>query len=100
MKAFLNIFFGADIDECASNPCVSHSTCKNSNGSFECLCKRGYSGDGRLRGNGCTRLSLPLSNIIQIVFIGKFQNYKQIAISLFLFTKMMSDLCTQGWAHH
>ncbi|XP_057796398.1 wall-associated receptor kinase 2-like [Salvia miltiorrhiza] len=57
-----------DIDECANNPCDAYSYCKNIAGSFECLCLRGYTGDGRLSGSGCTRLQSP--NMIKIALIG------------------------------
>lgn len=33
----------ADIDECANETlCGSHGFCENSDGSFRCLCDRGY----------------------------------------------------------
>lgn len=35
--------FAADIDECANETlCGSHGFCENSDGSFRCLCDRGY----------------------------------------------------------
>ena len=35
-----------DIDECASTPCDKNAACANTDGSFICTCKTGYSGDG------------------------------------------------------
>ena len=40
--------FLLDIDECALNRdnCHDDSSCINNIGSFECVCKQGYTGDG------------------------------------------------------
>ena len=35
-----------DINECASSPCSGDATCSNTDGSFQCTCKIGFSGDG------------------------------------------------------
>jgi hypothetical protein len=34
--------FIADIDECKNNPCSGHAICKNTPGTFECICPPGY----------------------------------------------------------
>ncbi|KAH6781363.1 hypothetical protein C2S51_006656 [Perilla frutescens var. frutescens] len=57
-----------DIDECADNPCAPNSDCINTPGLFNCSCRRGYVGDARRSGSGCTKL--PKSNIIKTVLIG------------------------------
>ena len=38
----------ADIDECTSDPspCNENADCTNSDGSYSCTCKRGFTGDG------------------------------------------------------
>ena len=39
--------FLSDIDEClVSNECDSNASCENTNGSFICQCKIGFTGDG------------------------------------------------------
>lgn len=44
---FLCCFFVfTDIDECFSMPCGNNSVCLNTNGSFECSCLPGFTGDG------------------------------------------------------
>ena len=50
---FYSIWMSLDINECASSkrPCHEQANCVNTKGSYECNCKSGYSGDGRL----CTR---------------------------------------------
>ncbi len=35
-----------DIDECISSPCGNNSLCTNTNGSYECTCNPGFTGDG------------------------------------------------------
>ncbi|XP_057801212.1 wall-associated receptor kinase 2-like [Salvia miltiorrhiza] len=47
-----------DIDECGSNPCHEHGICKNLQGTFNCSCKKGYSGDGSKNGRGCIKKSV------------------------------------------
>jgi hypothetical protein len=48
-KTFGNVFL-IDIDECLTktNNCDENAICTNTNGSFICDCKNGYSGDGQL----------------------------------------------------
>ena len=38
----------ADIDECSadSRPCGENADCTNSEGSYSCTCKQGFTGDG------------------------------------------------------
>ena len=35
-----------DIDECKTNPCHSNASCTDNEGSFDCQCNSGFSGDG------------------------------------------------------
>ena len=35
-----------DINECDMDPCNVNADCTDTSGSFECTCRRGYSGDG------------------------------------------------------
>ena len=39
----------SDVDECSaeSAPCDENAECTNSDGSFSCLCKQGFTGDGK-----------------------------------------------------
>jgi hypothetical protein len=53
-----------DIDECASTPCDKNAACNNTDGSFTCICKTGYSGDGF----NCTGKIIGL-NIVQIIIL-------------------------------
>lgn len=48
-------FIPIDIDECSesSSNCTTDSTCVNTQGSYDCICPEGYSGDGRQDGGGC-----------------------------------------------
>ena len=42
-------YFFTDINECSSsatNNCHQYADCHNSDGSFHCTCRSGYSGDG------------------------------------------------------
>jgi len=43
------VFFNSDFDECVSdstNDCHVNATCANTEGSFQCMCLEGFSGDG------------------------------------------------------
>ena len=43
------IFFTLDMDECADsnlNNCDTDATCTNADGSYQCACNIGYTGDG------------------------------------------------------
>ena len=46
-KCILN--FVLDRDECSSNThsCDVNAVCSNTNGSYNCVCKAGFSGDGK-----------------------------------------------------
>ena len=35
-----------DIDECKKSPCHSNANCTNTIGSYKCVCRHGYSGNG------------------------------------------------------
>ena len=38
----------SDVDECSaeSSPCSENAECANSDGSYSCTCKQGFTGDG------------------------------------------------------
>lgn len=57
-----------DIDECKDNKhqCKSSLHCKNNDGGYTCFCPRGYRGDGRKDGHGCS------PSILINAFIGAF----------------------------
>ena len=40
----------ADIDECArgTDNCDPNADCRNTQGSFQCVCREGYEGNGRI----------------------------------------------------
>lgn len=40
------ILFILDVDECLTNPCNINAECSNVPGSFACICRPGYSGNG------------------------------------------------------
>lgn len=46
MYIFNLFLFVLDIDECAVNPCDVKAACLNTNGLYECSCRRGFEGDG------------------------------------------------------
>lgn len=72
-KSFLCVPFWADVDDCAdnaTNPCVSNASCNNTQGSPNCLCPKGYYGDGRKDGIGCIHLPHSMSKHI-IILTGK-----------------------------
>ena len=43
---FITIFLILDIDECLTQPCDVNAVCNNTVGTFECICKSGYTGNG------------------------------------------------------
>lgn len=44
----LHFSFKLDVDECSedSDPCDENADCANSDGSYSCTCKQGFTGDG------------------------------------------------------
>ena len=60
------LLFLLDTDEClTSNSCHSNADCKNSEGSYTCICMAGYSGNGSV----CTGKYGICLNIICILTI-------------------------------
>ncbi|CAM9237641.1 unnamed protein product [Discosporangium mesarthrocarpum] len=60
--------FVADVDECTyqgkqqefRHQCTPElATCRNTHGSYECLCAEGYTGDGLVTGTGCVDTTSP-----------------------------------------
>ncbi len=51
-----------DVNECSNVPSVCHknASCTNSEGSYSCQCKSGYSGDGKINCTGITEINSPL----------------------------------------
>lgn len=43
---FPNSFSDTDVNECDFDSCHSNASCKNTDGSFDCACEAGFSGDG------------------------------------------------------
>ena len=88
------MFLFPDIDECsAGHKCDVNAVCKNTKGSYNCTCDKGYYGDGR----NCTGNPLNLFTIFlfssncltQKVFGYLFQ----ISTSVLQNTSVMSMLC-------
>ena len=75
-------FFFADINECEAGKhnCHVNASCKNTEGSFECTCKPGYTGNGvECTGENNTSvffiMSLFLINsIYQAIYLAKFSH--------------------------
>ena len=48
-----HFFLALDVDECSiANECHHNATCHNTKGSYNCICKNGFKGDGRLNCTG------------------------------------------------
>ena len=76
-----------DINECKfSSPCDQNVDCYNSPGSFKCICRGGYEGDGKRNGTGCSSVhkteGIPFVNIA----LGKDINlyYQNFVLSVHL----------------
>ena len=89
----VNVLF-PDIDECsAGHKCDVNAVCKNTKGSYNCTCDKGYYGDGR----NCTGNPLNLFTIFLFssnCFTQKVFGYLfQISTSVLQNTSVMSMLC-------
>ena len=49
-----------DIDECTGNVCAENADCMNTDGSFQCFCQNGYTGDGITNCSGKTLVMMLL----------------------------------------
>lgn len=47
---FFNSINNLDVDECANDVCKNEAKCKNTHGSYICICKNGWEGDTCERG--------------------------------------------------
>lgn len=67
------MFYIADIDECAigTHECSELAICKNNLGSYKCMCKPNFTGDGRT----CTGIVSEVCN--QIRGISKTMRFSQ-----------------------
>ena len=72
-KKFL-LFAHVDIDECAANThsCHMNAMCSNTEGSYLCACKAGYSGDGKSCSGNYMFIFLTLHYITWLYFTVKF----------------------------
>ena len=61
ITVFLYIIF-VDVDECLTSPCSNNGACINLNGSFNCTCIPGWSGDHCQTGNPY----LPIGQVKQL----------------------------------
>ena len=71
-----------DVDECSTTPCDSNGECKNTDGSFVCICNIGYVGNGFTCAGKLFLLSsfnvITASNIVTNEDIAFFNNWNLI----------------------
>ena len=74
-KKFL-LFAHVDIDECAANThsCHMNAMCSNTEGSYLCACKAGYSGDGKSCSGDYMFIFLTLHYITWLYFTSNLQS--------------------------
>jgi hypothetical protein len=60
----------SDINECKENPKPCNKTCENTPGGFHCSCPKGYAGDGKTNGTGCSPIVSQSSSIA--IELGKY----------------------------
>ena len=72
LKLVLFTFFQKDINECSLNThnCDNNAACTNTNGSFSCACKIGYSGDGQTCQGERIFMFVAYPFIVSIYFVG------------------------------
>ena len=63
----------ADIVECELSPCNESATCSDTDGSFECTCTDGYSGDGF----NCTSQSQIMCTLEHFLYINLYLSIEQ-----------------------
>ena len=49
-ELIISLVVSSDVDECSagSGPCDENADCTNSDGSYSCICKQGFTGNGTL----------------------------------------------------
>ncbi|XP_047977273.1 wall-associated receptor kinase-like 1 [Salvia hispanica] len=81
-----------DIDECAdnsTNTCVPNSICKNGQGTFHCLCPKGYIGDGKRYGTGCIPQPPSKAKMIILTGIGSGMGFLLLVSVFFWLYKLL-----------
>ena len=76
----LQLFHLTDIDECAEGlaDCTTEAFCVNTGGSYYCYCPTGYTGDGRLTGDGCAG-EFALDELVLILILYFFKDIDECA---------------------
>ena len=71
-----SFIFVLDVDECTASFPVCHvnATCNNTIGSYNCICKQGYSGDGKT----CSLVGGEAAKVISKVHFHRFGKMQSI----------------------
>ena len=75
IQSFVVSFLYSDIDECSadSSSCDENADCTNTDGSFRCTCKQGFTGDGE----NCQGMDYyrEMCKILMMPLIGKSSDF-------------------------
>lgn len=95
------LFFFADIDECTSDPspCNENADCTNSDGSYSCTCKQGFTGNGTVCNGmrGCSGQNISFYIIPAVICLCQNQwNFTEIYLIISLISSDIDECSAES----
>ena len=80
-------FFGIDVNECASNPCLNGGSCIDLIGRFSCRCPEGF--DGKNCENGLFNIIIFNTFILIVFYLTEHHHHSSFLFNVLIFSSSM-----------